>query len=107
MRNHDASYIDQAYKRYLDAVEQLKRVAHVLDRDFTGRAPTPSELEDLATRRKAKESALRRIVTWPCADFATLRTKAKFINQILLTGETLSGHDQKGLIHSILQMDHP
>ncbi|MFD2053721.1 hypothetical protein ACFSQT_11675 [Mesorhizobium calcicola] len=97
--------IQQAHRAYIAAIERLQLVAHYLDRAHMGRSATDSELADIHDRRKAKETALRKICTWPCPDFATLRSKAKILHGILMSGETLGGNEQKALVQSILQMD--
>lgn len=104
MQQREPFDIHQAGRQWEEAAEQHGRVLHLLDPDVQGRKATADELATVTARAKAKEAALRRVCAWPCKDFAELRAKAKVLNKILLTGETMRAADQKAFIGAILQM---
>lgn len=99
-----ADPVDVAIKRYERAAESLKKVMHYTERDFMGRGPTSSELQDISTRTEAVAAALHAVCAAPCADFKVLRRKVKFLGVYLLTSDGLRGYDQRAFVQSILQM---
>lgn len=104
MNNREAVHVTDAVRRFEAAAERWRNRALAIGKEQLGRNPTALELESLAELAKAKEAALRGICTFPSADFAALRTKAKLLHGILMGGETLRADNQKALLQSIMQM---
>jgi hypothetical protein len=92
-----------AIRRHENAVERLRNVAHYVDRDVMGRAPTAAEMAEFQARGKAAKDALHAICALPCPDFKMLRRKCVYLVNQLGEGGLLQ-RDQRTLLGSILHM---
>lgn len=84
--------------QHVQAVDQLRRVAHYSDRAVMGRAMTDGEAETLGQRAQAAARALDLICRYGCSGFAEAQTRLRYLNAWLSGGNSLSNDQMRLLI---------